>query len=139
MGVRDFRDLVAWQLVDQLRQEIISFTAKEPVQSDFKFCDQIRDAISSACRNTAEGFGRFGPADNARFLDYARASIGEVQDLLIEAKQKKYLDNETFERLWTQSRRALGTNTNYGKYLRRCARTGAKPWLKTSRSENPGT
>jgi four helix bundle protein len=134
MGVRDFRDLVAWQLVNELRQEIIAFTAKEPVKSDVRFCNQIRDAISSACRNTAEGFDRFKPGDNARFVEYARASIGEVQDLLIEAKQKSFLEQPAFERLWTLSRRALGTNTNYGKYLRRCARAGAKPWRKDSRT-----
>lgn len=117
MAIRDFRELVAWQLVDELRREIIAFTAKEPVRRDFKFCGQIQDAISSACRNTG---------DNARFVQFARASICEVQDLLIEAKQKKYIDEPLSERLATLARRALGTNTNYGKYLRRCAQTRAK-------------
>jgi four helix bundle protein len=130
MGVTDFRDLIAWQLVDEMRRDIIAFTATEPVSRDFRFCNQIRDAISSACRNTSEGFGRFRPADNARFLEYARASICEVQDGLIEAQQKNYIGHDLFERLWMLSRRALGANTNYLKYLHRCARTGAKPWLK---------
>lgn len=121
MAITDFRELVAWQLVDELRREIIAFTAKEPVKRDFKFCSQIQDAISSACRNTSEGFGRFRPTENARFVEFAHASICEVQDLLLEAKQKSYVDGELFDRLWTLSRRALGTNTNYGKYLRRCA------------------
>ena len=130
MGVKDFRDLIAWQLVDELRRETIAFTAKEPASRDFKYRDQIRDAISSACRNTSEGFGRFRAADNARFLEFARASICEVQDGLIEAKQKQYIDKRLFDRLWTLSRRALGANTNYMKYLHRCVRTGAKPWRK---------
>src|SRR4029077_15924591 len=110
------------------------------VARDFKFCNQIRDASSSACRNTSEGFGRFRPAENARFLEFAHASLSEVQDGLIEARQKKYIDDELHDRLWTLSRRALGANTNYMKYLHRCARTGAKPWENgDAGTKNPRT
>jgi four helix bundle protein len=140
MGITDFRDLVAWQLADELRREVIAFTEKTVVARDFKFCNQIRDASASACRNTSEGFGRFRPAENARFLEFAHASLSEVQDGLIEAREKKYIDNDLHDRLWTLSRRALGANTNYMKYLHRCARTGAKPWEKAGpRTKNPGT
>ena len=37
------------------------------------------------------------------------------------------IDERLFERLWTLSRRGLGANTNYMKYLQRCIRTGNKP------------
>jgi four helix bundle protein len=130
MGVHDFRELAAWQRVDELRREIIAFTSKGPAAQDFRFRDQIRDAIASACRNTAEGWGRFRPGDNARFVEFARASIEEVRDGLIEAKEKNYIDDAVHKRLSTLTRRALGTNTNYLKYLQRCARNGEKPWLK---------
>jgi len=140
MGVKDFRDLVAWQLADELRIEVIAFTGKEPTARDFRFCNQIRDAISSACRNTSEGFGLFRPAENARFLEFAHASLCEVQDGLIEAKQKKYVDEELHDRLWLLSRRALGANTNYMKYLHGCVRAGHKPWEHANpRPKNPGT
>ena len=128
MGVRDFRDLVTWQLADELRREVIAFTGKEPVSRDFKFCNQIRDASSSSCRNTSEGWGRFRPAENARFLEFAHASLCEVQDGLIEARQKKYIDDELHDRLWTLSKRALAANTNYMKYLRRIIRDDERPW-----------
>ena len=136
MGIHDFRELAAWQRVDELRREIIALTSKEPASRDFKFRDQIRDAIGSACRNTSEGWGRFRPADNARFIEYARASLDEVQDGLIEAKEKKYIDDALYDRLWTLTRRALGTNTNYLKYLQRCARTGEKPWLNNAAAKS---
>jgi four helix bundle protein len=137
MGVKDFRDLAAWQRVDELRKEIIAFTAKEPACRDFKYRDQIRDAIGSACRNTAEGWGRFRPGDNARFVEIARASIEEVRDGLGEAREKKYIDDPLYERLSTLARRALGTNTNYLKYLQRCAANGEKPWLKQGATKEP--
>ena len=145
MGVRDFRDLVTWQLADELRREVIAFTDRQPVARDFKFCSQIRDACSSSCRNTSEGWGRFRPAENARFLEFARASLCEVQDGLIEAKQKTYIDDELHDRLWTLSKRALAANTNYMKYLHRCIRSGDKRWdqpkarTKNPRTNDPGT
>jgi four helix bundle protein len=137
MVVDDFRDLAVWQRVDELRREIIAFTSKRPASTDFEFCDQIRGAIGSACRNTSEGFDRFRPAEHARFLEFARGSIGEVQDCLIEAKEKNYIDEAVFGRLWTLTRRALGTNTNLQKYLRWCVKTGAKPWLKRKGRKDP--
>ena len=130
MGVRDFRELVAWQLVDELRQEIIAFTSTPGASRDFKYCNQILDAISSAGRNTAEGFGRFRPAEFARFLEFARASLNEVQDLLIEGREKKHIDEARSERLWTLSQRALAANVSLMKYQKKCAATGAKPWQK---------
>jgi len=135
MTITHFEQLAAWKRVDELRREIIAFTAQEPASRDFKFCNQIRDAIGSACRNTSEGFGRFRLAENLRFLGFAKGSIAEVQDCLIEAKEKAYLDDKHFDRVWTLSRRAIGTNVNYQKYLRWCLDTGTKPWLKANELE----
>ena len=137
MGIRDFRDLIAWQLVDELRREIIVIISRSGVSKDFKYCNQIGDAVSSACRNTSEGFGRFRPSENVRFLEYARGSLNEVQDGLIEGHEKKYIDDACFDRLWTLSKRAVGANTNYQQYLRRCIRTGDKPWLNPQRKGRP--
>jgi four helix bundle protein len=71
-GVDRFEDLVVWQRADELRREVLEFTSTGPPSRDFKFRDQIRDAASSAARNTAEGFGRFRPLEFARFLEGVR-------------------------------------------------------------------
>jgi four helix bundle protein len=55
MGARNHRELVAWQLADELRRLIFKSTSTGPASRDFTFRDQIRDSASSACRNTAEG------------------------------------------------------------------------------------
>jgi hypothetical protein len=44
MGVHDFRELAAWQRVDELRREIMALTSKEPASKDFN------SAIKSAMR-----------------------------------------------------------------------------------------
>jgi four helix bundle protein len=133
-----FEDLVTWQLADELRREVIAFTATGPASRDFKYRDQIRDAAGSACRNTSEGFDRFRPSEFARFLEFARGSLGEVQDGLIEAHQRQFVTGELFDRLWILSKRAIGANTNLMKYLQHCAATGDAPWRR-NRKREPGT
>ncbi|HEY7291412.1 MAG TPA: four helix bundle protein [Vicinamibacterales bacterium] len=93
MAVRHFTDLIAWQLIDELRRETIAFTAVAPVSSD-----------------VTEGFARFRPAEFVRFLQFSTGSLSEVQDLLIEAREKKYASDEQFERLWLLSKRASVAN-----------------------------
>src|SRR5678816_2678742 len=91
VGVRRFEDLVAWQLAHQLSLEVFAATETGPSSKDFKFRDQVRDSAASAGRNIAEGFGRFSPGDFARFLRYARASVLETRNSLIEGRDKGYL------------------------------------------------
>jgi four helix bundle protein len=98
-GVRDFRDLVAWQLSDALRSEVVAFTEGGPAARDFKYRDQIRDASASAPRNIAEGFGRYRPAEFARFLEFAVASLEETKDGLIDGCDRGYLDPKLYSRL----------------------------------------
>src|SRR6266404_2248537 len=118
MVVNTFHDLVAWRLADQLRREVLACTRSGPVSKDFKYRDQIRDAIASACRNTSEGFDRFRPAEFARFLEFARGSLGEVQDCLIDGHRRHYIDGELFDKMWLLSKRAIGSNTRLHAYLK---------------------
>jgi four helix bundle protein len=112
MGVRDFRELIAWQLSYELKCEVLAFTATGPASRDFKFRDQIEDSSASAPRNIAEGFGRFRPADFARFLEIAVASLKETQNNLIDGRDRGYLVNPLYSRLHNLARAALKATTN---------------------------
>ena len=112
MGVRDFRELVAWRLSYALKCEVDAFTATEPASRDFKYCDQIRASSSSAPANTAEGFGRFRPGDFARFLEIARGSLVETQSHLIDGYDRGYLPNPLYSRLQNLARAARKATTN---------------------------
>ena len=90
---------MAWQLSYQLTCEVFAFTEIGPAARDFKFRDQVRDSAASAGRNIAEGFGRFSPGDFARFLRYARASVLETRNSLIEARGRGYLPDPLAARL----------------------------------------
>jgi four helix bundle protein len=111
-GVRDFRELVCWQLSNALKDEVWRFTNTPPASRDFKYCDQIRDSAASAPRNISEGFGRYTPREFARFLGYARASLMETQNHLIDGQQRQYLQSNLYDRLYNLAGEAIRLTTN---------------------------
>jgi four helix bundle protein len=115
--VRDFRDLVAWQLSYQLKCEVFEFTAIGPAAKDFKYRDQIRDSSASTHRNIAEGFGLYDPGQFARFCGYALGSLEETQSSLIDGRDRAYLDARRFSRLWNLSKAAERATKNLKFYL----------------------
>ena len=109
--VRDFRQLLCWQLSHELKCEVLAFTATPPALRDGRFCDQIRDSAAGAPRNISEGFGRYRPGDFARFLEYARASLMETQNHLIDGHDRRYLADDLYSRLFNLASAALRTTT----------------------------
>jgi four helix bundle protein len=112
MAVRDFKDLLCWQLANELKCEVVAFTATGPASRDFRFRDQIRDSAAAAARDIAEGFGRFRPREFARFLEYARASLMETQTSLVDGRDRAYIPPALYHRLNNLARAALKTTTN---------------------------
>lgn len=115
---RRYHDLIAWQLADQLRHEVIGLTRRPEVARDRDFCEQIRDAAASGPNNITEGFLRYSHRDFARFVLIARSSVGEVQAELGDARDRGYLSEAEFQRLQSLSERTLATITALHTYLR---------------------
>jgi four helix bundle protein len=111
MGVRRFEDLVCWQLSQELKREVLAFTAVPPALKDFKFCTQIRDSSASAPSNISEGFGRFLPGEFVTFLRYAVASLKETRNHLIDARDRQYIHDPLYSRLQNLARAAERTTT----------------------------
>src|SRR3989442_10647226 len=118
MVARRFEDLIAWQLAYELQQLVFAFTASGPVSRDFKYCDQIRESSRSAMRNTAEGFGRYTPAEFARFLRIAAGSLHETKSHLRDGLDRGYLDGAHHEQLVRLSLRAIKANNHLARYLK---------------------
>jgi four helix bundle protein len=95
VGVRSFRDLRAWQTSRQFKLAIYRLTNEGALGRDFRLRDQLREAAASAVSQVAEGFGRFNPADFARFLGMAKASLIEVQNHLQDAVDRGHISEET--------------------------------------------
>jgi four helix bundle protein len=95
---KDFTELVAWQLADELRRLIFEITARPAAARDFRYCDQCKDAARSGPSNIAEGFGRYRHRDFAHFLRIAIGSLKEVQDLLIDGHERGYVTADELAR-----------------------------------------
>jgi four helix bundle protein len=113
-----YQELIAWQLAEQSRREIVRFTSRSTVARDRKFCEQIQASASSVSANIAEGFARFSHRDFARFLQIARSSAAETQVHLGNARDRQYLSDSECQRLWILSERALAAITSLHTYLR---------------------
>ena len=86
---RHFSELKCWQLARSLKKEVNTLLKKPVFERHHRFRDNLGDAASSARRNIAEGFGRRGHKEFARFLNISLSSLKEVEDGLIEC-----VDNE---------------------------------------------
>ena len=111
MVARRFEDLLAWQLSYELKCEVVAFTATGPASKDFRYRDQIRASSASAPGNISEGFGRFRPGEFARFLEFARGSLMETRNHLIDGHDRGYLDASLYSRLSNLNRAAIRTTT----------------------------
>ena len=93
-GWKDFREIVAWQRAESVKLRVYSFLERPKVKRDFRLCGQLREAARSAPANIAEGFGRFGNKEFARFVRIARGSETEVLNHFIDAKDQRLLTED---------------------------------------------
>ena len=97
--IKSFRDLEAWHNAHQLVIKIYQITKGFPAEERFGLISQLQRAVVSITCNIAEGFSRYYFKDRMRFYYQARGSIGEVENLLLIAKDIGYLKNEIMEGL----------------------------------------
>jgi hypothetical protein len=81
-GVRNHTELEVWKLCDQIRRRVWEFVSRPSFRSHFTLRDQMKDAADSPCPNIAEGFSRYHPRDNAKFVRVAKGSLSELIDHL---------------------------------------------------------
>jgi len=118
-GARHYKELVAWQLADQIRVETFRLTRRGEFARDFRHQSQAEDAVDSVCRNIAEGFGCESHAEFARFLEIARRSLNELLDTLRSAELKGYVSSTELVPIHGLAHRAFPALGNLMAYLRR--------------------
>ncbi len=89
--MRNYEDLEVWQRAHALAIRAYRITETFPRTEMFGLTAQIRRAASSIGANLAEGCGRCGDAELARYVQIAMGSASEVQNHLRLAKDLGYL------------------------------------------------
>jgi len=95
----DFRNLRVWQRAHQLTLEVYGETSGFPKEERYRLTNQLRRAAASVPANIAEGCGRNGDVELARFLTIAKGSASELDYLLLLAHDLGYLKAARYEQL----------------------------------------
>ena len=89
--MKDFRQLKVWQKSHQLTLALYKVTTSFPREETYGLSAQIRRASSSISANLAEGCGRNGDAELARYCTIASGSASELEYHLLLARDLKLL------------------------------------------------
>ena len=97
--MKDFRELQVWQRAHELTLAIYQITSTFPRNEQYGLTSQIRRACSSIAANLAEGCGRNGDAELARFCSIAMGSASELEYHLLLARDLKLIKAEDYQHL----------------------------------------
>ena len=92
---KSFTDLEVWQIAMAYKNSIYELVKSFPPTEKYRLEDQIIRASRSIGSNISEGYGRFTYKDQLHFCIQARGSLFETINHLIDARDCKYISEET--------------------------------------------
>lgn len=129
--IKKVEDIDAWREARALAAEVYKLTSGGAWARDFGLRDQIRRAAVSVACNIAEGFGRETSVEFNRFLAIARGSATEVKTQMYIALDLAYIDQTSFDQIYSSIDRICRMITGFMQYL---ASINKKP---TTRHKTP--
>lgn len=90
--MKDFHDLKVWQKAHQLTLAVYQVTVGFPRDELYGLTSQLRRSAASIPANLAEGCGRNGDAELARFCSIAMGSASELEYHLLLARDLKLIN-----------------------------------------------
>jgi four helix bundle protein len=117
--VGDYRKLQVWERAHQLTLDVYEATRTLPRDELFGLRSQLRRASSSIPANIAEGCGRNGDMELARFLTIARGSVTELDYHLLLARDLGFLTPSRYESLAVEAQAVSKMLANFIDRLRR--------------------
>ncbi len=97
--MRDFRDLKVWEKAHNLTLAVYRATKPFPSEERFGLTSQMRRSGASIPANIAEGCGRSGDAELARFMQISMGSASELEYHVLLARDLGFLDAGDFKQL----------------------------------------
>ena len=97
--MRDFRDIRVWEKGHTLTLAIYQATRQFPDEEKFGLTSQMRRASASIPTNIAEGSGRHGETELARFMQISMGSASELEYLLLLAHDLHLLNSQEYRQL----------------------------------------
>jgi len=88
-----------------------------PAKRDYRFSDQIRASARSAPANIAEGFSRFIPGEMLHFASFAKGSLDETKNHVVDGLESHYFSDDDSHRVLRLIARSLGALRGWMRYL----------------------
>jgi len=96
--VFDYRNLNVWWRAKEMVRAVYELTAGYPPSERYGLTAQSRRAVVSIAANLAEGAGRRGSAEFARFVDIATGSAYELECHLLLAHDLRMIGDDELRR-----------------------------------------
>jgi four helix bundle protein len=96
-----FEKLQVWKLALDLSNQVDLLTKSFPKSEMFNLSNQIKRAADSVVLNIAEGSTGQSALEYKRFLSIALRSAVEVVACLFIARSRSYIDDKTFDSLYS--------------------------------------
>lgn len=125
-SVKRFEDLEIWQLSRLLCNDIFDIIRNTGLNRNFKLANQIEGSSGSVMDNIAEGFERNGNKEFIQFLSIAKASCGETRSQLYRILDRKFINQEKFDKLRSQTEQLSIKISNLMDYLSKSEMKGSK-------------
>jgi len=97
----NYKNLIIWKLGLDIANDISDILIGFPKHERYDLSSQISNCSVSMPSNIAEGSGR-SDKSFSNFLDYSIGSSFELGTQLLIAKHRKYINNNTLEKLETK-------------------------------------
>lgn len=97
--MRDFRQLKVWAKAHELTIAVYKATRSFPKEELYGLTSQIRRSCESIPANIAEGCGRTGGAELARFLNIAMGSASELEYHLLLSHDLGLIEATKYQQL----------------------------------------
>ncbi|MGH9625476.1 MAG: four helix bundle protein, partial [Bryobacteraceae bacterium] len=101
--MKNYRELQVWQKAHGLTLAVYRATTKFPREELYGLTSQLRRSCSSISANLAEGCGRDGDGEMARFCSIAMGSASEVDYHLLLARDLNLFQVGDYQELARQT------------------------------------
>ena len=118
MKIRRFEDLECWREARKLVNMVYeAINASKTFKGDFRLKNQSIGAAVSVMGNIPEGFVRRSNKEFVQFLFISISSNAELQSHFYVALDQKYINKETFEKVYNQAEKVAKMVSNLITYL----------------------
>ncbi len=94
--IQSYKDLHTWQKGHELVVLIYTLAKKFPQDEQFGLVSQMKRAAVSITSNISEGYARGTSKDRAHFYIISRASLSELENQILIARDVHYISNDDY-------------------------------------------